>query len=284
MSSSTSGISIDRVVAVIATLPNGREQLGTGYLYTADLVLTAEHCTRDNLTGAPAEGIRVVRAADGTSAHVEEIVADDVLDVAVLSINPFPSSTVLPPTTVASVDQSRTGVLTDCVAVGFPLFQRDPSNGARHTAELHGTIYRTDERETGHLLMREQAISPGAAAPSPTDPAPQGSPWGGLSGALVFHHGQAIGVVVEHHPRQGKGALRLIGFERVANRGSAVRALLGLGDPDKLPQVRDGRWAPLEPLLEVWDAGTRDLPTVESLNPYLLGATATALGDRSTLR
>ena len=281
MSNSRSGISIDRVVAVIATLRNGREQLGTGYLVAADRVLTAEHCTRDNLTGEPATGMRVVRAGDGSSANVADRVADDALDIAVLSIEPFPPSTELTPPMVAKVDQSRTGVLADCVAVGFPSFQRDPRSGARHTAELHGTIYQTDELETGHLLMREHAIRPGAASPPPTDPSAQGSPWGGLSGALVFHHGQAIGVVVEHHPRQGEDALRLIGFEQVAKHGGDVQTLLGLGDPDDLPQVRDGHWPALEPLLELWDADTRDLPKVESLNPYQLGATATALGDQA---
>ena len=61
--------------------------------------------------------------------------------------------------------------------------------------------------------MREPLIHPGPV----TDPggAPlsgqdgQGpSPWGGLSGALMFYRGRAIGVVVEHHRRQGPSALR----------------------------------------------------------------------------
>lgn len=47
------GIPIDRVVAVVARLANGLEQVGSGYLVGGWRVLTAEHCTRDKKTGQP---------------------------------------------------------------------------------------------------------------------------------------------------------------------------------------------------------------------------------------
>ena len=48
-----------------------------------------------------------------------------------------------------------------------------------------------------------------------------GSPWGGLSGAVVFHRDRAIGVVVQHHPRQGATAVQLTAFDHLLTCGRA---------------------------------------------------------------
>src|ERR1022692_3859619 len=207
-------VPLHRVVAVIATFPGG-EQFGSGYLVGGRLVLTAEHCTRDKLTGRPALRLRVTRASDWASADVVETLASPIVDVAVLRLDDTaPRISEMPAPAYARVDRTRAGVMEKCEAIGYPLIQRDPDNKTRDTAELHGTIYQTDEAESGRLLMREPVIHPGPV----TDPGPksaatpkqeQPSPWGGLSGALVFYQGDAIGVVIEHHPRQGDSALRI---------------------------------------------------------------------------
>jgi hypothetical protein len=44
-------VPLQRVVAVVLNLANGREQTGTGYLVDGRQVLTALHCTRDRATG-----------------------------------------------------------------------------------------------------------------------------------------------------------------------------------------------------------------------------------------
>ena len=49
---SGSAVPLQRVVAVVLRLANGREQTGTGYLVSGRQVLTAAHCTRDRVTGA----------------------------------------------------------------------------------------------------------------------------------------------------------------------------------------------------------------------------------------
>jgi WD40 repeat protein len=71
--------------------------------------------------------------------------------------------------------------------------------------------------------------------------AERSSPWGGLSGALVFYAGVALGVVVQHQPRQGSSALRLVPFDRIAAATSpetqALAAALGLPSRDELPLV-----------------------------------------------
>ena len=55
----------------------------------------------------------------------------------------------------------------------------------------------------------------------------------------MFYRGSAIGVVVEHHPRQGDSALRAIGFERIAAASAEIRQCLGLPRPDSLPYVSE---------------------------------------------
>ena len=263
MSPGGSSVRVDRVVAVVATLRDGREQLGSGYLVSGRLVLTAEHCTRDKVTGEPAARLRVVRASDGAVAKVAGVVPDRGLDVAVLQLaDDTPWDAGLPPPAFARVDQSQSGVLDDCTGIGFPLFQRDPDRRTRHTSEFHGRIYQTDERESGRLLMREPLIHPGPVTgpegEALSEPGEEGpSPWGGLSGALMFYRGSAIGVVVEHHPRQGDSALRAIGFERIAAASAEIRQCLGLPGPDSLPWVSEQAAARLVlagwPLAEVRD-------------------------------
>jgi hypothetical protein len=65
--------------------------------------------------------------------------------------------------------------------------------------------------------MAPIGVVPGAASPFAADGV-GGTPlaWGGLSGALVFCNGLALGVVVEHHRRQGASALRLVPFNAIA--------------------------------------------------------------------
>ena len=271
MATGGTSVRVDRVVAVVATLRDGREQLGSGYLVSGRLVLTAEHCTRDKVTGEAAAGLRVARASDGAMADVAGVVPDRGLDVAVLRLaNDTPWDPGLPPPRFARIDQSHSGVLEDCSGIGFPLFQRDPDRRTRHTAEFHGTVYQTDERESGRLLMREPLIHPGlttgAEGEKLSDRGRYGpSLWGGLSGALVFYRGSAIGVVVEHHPRQGDSALRAVGFGRIAAASAEIRHCIGLPLPDSLPCVSEHVAAQLAP--------TGGVP-VSKADPRLLGVHA----------
>ena len=70
MPGTVQGISLDRVVAVVATLADGREQIGSGYLVGGRIVLTAEHCTRDKLAaGDPRRPLRVFRATGAGAAR-----------------------------------------------------------------------------------------------------------------------------------------------------------------------------------------------------------------------
>ena len=187
------------------------------------------------------------------------------------------------------MDRSRSGELRDCEAVGFPLWQLDPRDQQRNAAELHGTIRMTEDVESGFLVMRDPLLTdvaiPGTAT---TRDRAEGSPWGGLSGALVFWQGIALGVVIEHHPRQGRSAIRILPVERFAADPAggdpdtaAVAAALGLPAADLMPLAGELPLAgepPLAGLVDVLVQGR--LPRVAELDPYTLGATPSGLRQR----
>lgn len=213
------GIPSDRVVAVMASLDTGHVQVGSGYLVTDRLVLTAGHCTVDKKTNRPATSLWVSRRSGGPVASATLRAAGSGLDVAVLAVedSPWTVPVVSEPPQFGRIDRSRSRVLDDCQAIGFPLWQLDPQDQGRNAAELHGTIRATEDVEAGLLLMRDPLLSdvaiPGTVA---AEDRADRSPWGGLSGALVFYQGLALGVVIEHYPWQGGSAITILPVERFA--------------------------------------------------------------------
>ncbi|MHA7191941.1 hypothetical protein ACX80N_16780 [Arthrobacter sp. MDT2-16] len=282
------GVERDRVVAVTATWADGSPEIGAGYLVTGRLVLTAGHCIRDKKSGNPAVRIEVTRASDGVSALGGAVTVCPELDVAVITLgDDAPWEAELSSVVFARVHRNRSGMLEDCQAIGFPLFQRDAEG--RATSEVHGTLYQTDGAESGQLLIRDPRIIPGlVSAPSTlkilSSQVGRSSPWGGFSGATLFHHGLAIGVVIEHNPAQGGSALRAIAFDTIihtaANDPEANRIVGALG----LPKQNDLVWATaesVEPLTGLVERLTNgDLPLIQDLNPYLAGATESTYGTR----
>lgn len=246
MLSVDAGIPLTRVVAVVATLPCGQQQVGSGYLVGGRQVLTAAHCTHDKKTGAGPREIRVTRADDGASAVVTEVIPAPLEDVAVLQLTDAPWEPDLPAPVFARVHRAHSGVLRDCTAIGYPLFQRDPTRRAWYTAELHGIINQTDGHETGKLLMRvleEPGLpEPGAGGGMGT----VDKVWDGLSGALVFHAGQAIGVILEHHQRQGFTAVQLAAFDTIRQHAETDQAVQRVSNALALP-TGQLVWATAEP-------------------------------------
>lgn len=237
------GVRLDSVVAVSADMADGGERCGSGFLLPGGRVLTAWHCCVNEHDTRTTVAVR--RASDGAAAGVIDVVACPDLDVAVLTIDPGVAWAVsAEPLSVGRVDQRNSGQLHDCQAIGFPLFQRDPKDQRRNTAELHGTIRRTEDAISGYLVMRDvdlRDVSLPATDLLTHDR--RGSPWAGLSGALVFYDTRAIGVVLQHHPRQGSSAFRILPLHRIAYTDSedarAVAEALMLPDADLFPIVAD---------------------------------------------
>jgi hypothetical protein len=265
------GIPADRVVAVVAELANGRTQWGSGFLVAGDRVLTAWHCANDKVSGDPPRSLSVIRKVDGGRAPVDHVLSSPGIDVAVLVLRSRSWTEDWDPPKYGRVDRTHAGLLEDCQAIGYPLFQVDARYRQRNTAELHGVIRRTDEAESGFLLMRDLTLEtvsvPVDVGHDRRKPDPA---WGGLSGALVFHQGYALGIVVEHHPRQGLAAVRILPVDRIAVAteagGHDVAAALCLPAPADLPMLtgstvdRDG----LQSYLTAAQAATSE-------HPYALG-------------
>jgi len=121
----------------------------------------------------------------------------------------------------------------------------------------------------------------GALDPSDVDPATGGkpdhhpSPWDGFSGALVFYRGRAIGVVVEHHPRQGDSALRAMAFDTIAKKATTdasaqrVAEILGLPTEEMLPwaTAMSSKVSPLPFAVSQHSAVSRVVEQVELTGP-----------------
>jgi hypothetical protein len=240
-------VPLDRIVAVIAELADGRQSLGTGFLVSAGVVLTARHCTLDRQQpDRPLARLWVVRDLDGDSRAVGEVrrCGAAALDVAVLLLAGPHWSLPDPDPGWAAVDREHAGVLTGCQAAGYPDWQWDPGTGQRSLAQFEGEIRTLEDASSGLLVMRDPLLADVAAA-RPDESAASASPrpWGGLSGAAVLHQGRIIGVVVEHHRRQGGAAIRVLPISRLAagtDPGTrSVCAALGLPPPGDLPSAAD---------------------------------------------
>ena len=143
-------------------------------------------------------------------------------------------------------------------------------------------IYQTDGAEAGRLLLREPILTT-VAAPMGAD---EGSEWGGLSGALVFHLGRALGVIVEHHPRQGSSAVQLVAIDQVADLAATDAETAKIADAVSLPKLGALPLTQAQPipalagLVPVLVNG--QLPLVAGLDPYRLGATVSDYGNSDT--
>jgi hypothetical protein len=244
-------VSLDRVLAVIATLDTGLVQLGSGYLTDRRTVVTAHHCTVDLQTGRAAVSLQVVRATDGAGATPARVVGDPDGDVAVLAL---PDDRLWPvgaaPTLFGRVKRDVAVELRDCVAVGFPMWQLDPDNDFRGTVQVQGSIRVLEQGGSGRLVIRDPLLG-GVTHPPGVTPK-DGSPWGGMSGAVVFHGDLAVGVVVQHRPWQGDTSLHVQPLDRYAvgdvdTGDDAVRDLalaLGLPPLASWPQAREAPAGP----------------------------------------
>lgn len=304
------GIELARVVAVVCELPNGQVQVGSGFLVDAGTVLTAAHCTWDVLnqskTSVPGSSqrlrVRVVQATTGLEcgdAPDARLLLGDPWDVAVLTLVDSPwARTVFPSVAWARIEQSYAGELTGVVGIGYPLFQRDPKAQSRRHMELHAMVRRTNEAEMDRLLIHDPTITPGPLPPGgvtegrpPSQGVTEGSPWGGMSGTVLFYAEHALAVVVEHHKRQGATTLQATQLASVVRaveadptRDEARRVVERLGLPGSHVELVDaeelarlGAAMPLQ-LLSDLPLQRGDLPIVSGVDPYMLGATESPYG------
>jgi tetratricopeptide (TPR) repeat protein len=219
----------DRAVQVIARHRDGTRWLGSGYLVTGDMVITAQHVVADadRVTIRLVDAPRRVRDRAGRTVWAQ---AD--IDLAVVRL---PAATP----GLAPVRYGRLTGPTACEAVGYPWFKlRDEDVEAdavdlgayRDSHHVRGTCMPGSNRRSGTL---ELAVT----APRP-HPDPERSAWEGMSGAAVFADGALIAILTDNFPREGPGLLAARPVEQwytlPTDRLAALRELIGVPSSDQL--------------------------------------------------
>lgn len=182
----------------------GEHWRGSGYLVAPGWVLTAAHV----VAGAEAVAVWLgapptMDARSGSGVNPQRILSCQGADLALLPLDSPP----------APVDRALFGQVeragsapVPAVAAGCPRFKLrpDPARPGRELRELHlaeGTIAAMSDVKTATLELKVHVIP--ADDPEPD----KHSPWEGMSGAAVWVSGRLIGVIGQHHARQGNGVL-----------------------------------------------------------------------------
>jgi tetratricopeptide (TPR) repeat protein len=210
-------------------------RVGSGYLVTDGLVLTAAHVVAgdDPVTVRQVAGRRWIREFGGVVVW-----SDAGADIAVVRLDGSAGDEAAPPR------YGRVDGHVACEALGFPRFklrQGLPAAGApqqdwyRDTHQAIGTIAPLSNLRQGTLEI--------TVPPPEYDETPPHSPWEGMSGAGVFAGGALVGVISEHHRSDGLGRLAarpvVQWYDVPAKQMAGLRTLLGLPDRDQLVTVAE---------------------------------------------
>ena len=183
----------------------GQPRRGSGYQVASGWVLTADHV----VAGAEAAAVWLgapltLEPSLGVGVDPRRILRAVGADLALVPVG-SESSGVMEPVLLGRLDRAALDAVR-AAAAGFPRFKLRPAPG-RPGVELRelrvamGTIVPGSDAKTGTLEL----VVDWAPA---EDPQPeQHSPWEGVSGAAVWASGRLVGVVGQHHPRQGLGVL-----------------------------------------------------------------------------
>ena len=234
-----------QIAEIVVTRGTGITR-GSGYLVSPGWVLTACHVVQDATSigvwlGAPPE----LASQEGSAVDVSRLLMIPAADLALLPVGGEADDPEVKSVLFARLDRDA-GPSVPVAAAGFPRFKLRPAAGQPGALrrELHyaiGSIVSRSGAETG---MYEFTVD---AVPGP-DPEPdRHSPWEGMSGAAVWASGRLIGVVGQHHPREGLGILavhpidQLFGFAYGAEMNAWRTAL------PQLPPVSESLWLATPP-------------------------------------
>ncbi|HZE17562.1 MAG TPA: hypothetical protein VE197_18700 [Mycobacterium sp.] len=214
---------------------DGEPRRGSGLRIGGTYVLTADHC-------ANGTGHTVVVGGRDYPATVALRSGHGEVDIAVLSAPDLP---VLPRLSCARVNTGIAARIKDCVALGFPTWNR--LGGVDRLAQADGyagTGEGADPRagSGGVPLLALKITTPAikdrtVAAGDLSEPT---SPWGGMSGAVIVSGGAQInGVVRGHAPATGVGSLTFTPLAAIdllpRQTAEGLWASLGVADPKVVP-------------------------------------------------
>jgi WD40 repeat protein len=215
---------------------------GSGYLIGGQLVLTAAHAVdyRRDLSDDERLLVRTIEGAEFAARVVLVSNEPSGIDLALLEISDSQFGQHIPPVSFAQVDRDSPVPVPGCWAVGFPRFSEadpiSPGGTRRETWHVRGDVLPGGKRRR-QLLAFQVTTRPQLSPEAPT-----GSPWEGMSGAVMFAPGpdgdeHVIGVVITHHRSEGESALTVVPITAVASLQTAAQwwQRLGVADSDALP-------------------------------------------------
>jgi hypothetical protein len=193
-----------RIAEVLVTQA-GEDRRGSGYLVAPGWVLTAAHVVADAQKVAVwLDAPQILEDHPGVGVDPRRILLAADADLALLPVGRSHAEWV-EPVLLGQLDRTSMDAVS-VAAAGCPRFKlrAAPGRPGVQLRELHvaiGTIVAGSDAKTGTL---ELAVERAPAE----DPQPdEHSPWEGMSGAVVWASGRLVGVVGQHHPREGPGML-----------------------------------------------------------------------------
>lgn len=173
------GPELERVAAL-----TGGGRTGSGYLLSPRLVLTAAHV----VDGVDQVNVSTVRG--GTELcrvvwHRHDPACDAALLLAPRDL--VPPDLAHRPDPVHWARLADSSPIGDCQAMGFPRIAR-ASGGRLDIEHIECALRPGAGLVRGRYVLDVKDVSP--------EPAGQGSPWGGMSGAALFARGRMLGVIV----------------------------------------------------------------------------------------
>jgi hypothetical protein len=257
-----------RVAEIVVSRVGEKGTRGSGYLVSSGWVLTACHVVHDATSigvwlGAPPELV----SEEGFGVDVGRVLTVPAADLALLPLGGQAGDPRCEPALFGRLDRDP-GPAVPVAAAGCPRFKLRPAPGRP------GVLLRELDYAIGSIAALSDAKTDRFAfamdmAPGP-DPEPdKHSPWEGMSGAAVWASNRLIGVVGQHHPREGLATLTVCPVEQLFGWASAAeleawRTAL----PRQLTTARD-LWLATPPSVRKIETGRARL-AAEALTPRVL--------------
>ena len=264
-----------RVAEIVVNRAGKDSTRGSGYLVRPGWVLTAHHVVRDAASvgvwlGAPSELV----SDEGAGVDVGRMLTVPAADLALLPLGGQPDDRLGEPALLGRLDRDP-GPPVPVAAAGCPRFKLRPAPGRpgvllRELDYAIGSIASLSDAKTG---MYEFAVEP---APG-EDPEPdKHSPWEGMSGAAVWASGRLIGVVGQHHPREGLATLTVRPLEQLFGCASAAELQAWRTALPQLPATAGDLWLATPPTIRKIEVA-RARRAAEALAPRVLIGRSTEL-------
>ncbi|MGZ6807691.1 MAG: S1 family peptidase [Mycobacteriaceae bacterium] len=257
-----------RVAEVLVSRAGKESTRGSGYLVSPGWVLTAHHVVRDATSvgvwlGAPPE----LLSAEGVGVDVRGVLTVPAADLALLPVGGQDADPSCEPALFGRLDRDP-GPRVPAAAAGCPRFKLRP------VPYRPGVLLRELDYAIGTIAALLDAKTERFAfavdvAPGP-DPEPdKHSAWEGMSGAAVWASSRLIGVVGQHHPREGLATLTVRPVEQLFSCASEDQLLAWRAALPQLPATAEDMWLATPPTVRnIEERLTRD--AVEALAPRML--------------